>query len=53
MYAFYVVRGYSLNELINLSIQEKWFLHYAREEYYKEQGEQYSNLLGKKAGDEL
>lgn len=48
MYAFYAVRGYPLDELANLSIHEKWFLHYAREEYYREKAEFYKAIFGEK-----
>ncbi|HEY5582927.1 MAG TPA: hypothetical protein VIK78_00325 [Ruminiclostridium sp.] len=46
MYAFYVVRGHSLNELANLSYFEKAFLHHAREEFYKEESEKYRAIFG-------
>ena len=35
MYAFYVTRGHSLNELVNLSAAEKMLMHYAMEKYYE------------------
>lgn len=48
MYAFYAVRGYTLNDLANLSYYEKIFLHYAREEYYNEEVQKYKALFGSK-----
>jgi len=45
MFAFYAVRGHSLNDLANLSYLEKAFLHYAREEYYKEEVSKYKALF--------
>lgn len=48
MYAFYAVRGYTLNDLVNLSYTEKAFLHCAREEYYNEEIEKYKALFGEK-----
>ncbi|WP_180313399.1 hypothetical protein [Clostridium sp. MD294] len=47
MYAFYVVRGYSLSELANLSYLERLFLHCAREQYYNEEAEKYNALFGR------
>jgi len=46
MYAFYAVRGYSLETLANLSYYEKIFLHCARENYYQEETEKYQALFG-------
>jgi len=46
MYAFYVVRGHKLSELAALSYIEKTFLHYAREEHYKEEQEKHKALNG-------
>lgn len=37
MYAFYVVRGWKLSDLVNLSAIEKMFLHHARERHYNEE----------------
>lgn len=50
MYAFYVVRGYTLTELANLSYREKLFLHCAREQYYEEEAEKYKALFDTKGG---
>lgn len=47
MYAFYVCRGYKLNELANLSYYEKVFLHCAQEEFYEEEIEKYKALFSK------
>lgn len=46
MYAFYAVRGYTLDSLANLSYSEKIFLHCAREQYYAEENEKYKKLFG-------
>ena len=46
MMAFYAVRGYSIEELVNLSETEKIFLACAREKYYKEEADKYNALLG-------
>lgn len=46
MYSFYVVRGYKLNDLAELSYMEKAFLHCAREEYYREEAERYKKIFG-------
>lgn len=55
MYAFYAVRGKSLDELANLSYDEKVFLHCAREEFYKEEFEKIKVILeaifGKNRGE--
>lgn len=48
MYAFYVVRGYKLDDLANLSYIEKAFLHHARQNYYDEETERYKALFGEK-----
>lgn len=45
MYAFYVVRGYKLDDLVGLSYLEKQFLHCARKEYYDEELEKYKALF--------
>lgn len=44
-YAFYAVRGYTLEKLANLSFLERKFLHYARNQFYKEESKKYSELL--------
>lgn len=46
MYAFYAVRGYTLDDLAKLSHAEKIFLHCAREQYYTEEVEKYKKLFG-------
>lgn len=48
MYAFYVVRGHSLDGLASCNYYEKAFLHRAREEYYKEEAEKFRALFGGK-----
>jgi len=48
MYAFYVVRGHKLSDLIQYGFLEKTFLHGAREEHYKEEIEKYKALNGYK-----
>lgn len=48
MYAFYVTRGYTLDELANLSFTEKTFLHHARNEFYYEESEKYKALFNSK-----
>lgn len=45
MYAFYVVRGHSLDSLANLSYTEKIFLHCAKNEFYAEENKKYKNLF--------
>lgn len=50
MYAFYAVRGYSLDYLANLSRQEKIFLHCARGAYYEEQAKIYEAMFAGKGG---
>ncbi|WP_338331204.1 hypothetical protein [Clostridium butyricum] len=50
MYAFFACRGYTLDELSNLSFVEKTFLHCAREQYYKEEKAKYNSFLGGKGG---
>ena len=35
MYAFYVTRGHTLEELVNLSRLEKLLMYHAMENYYK------------------
>ena len=47
MIAFYIVRGYDVNKLINLSSIEKAFFHYAMEFYYEEKAKEYKQLFGK------
>lgn len=44
--AFYVVRGYDLDKLVNMNSLEKLFLHHARDQYYREEVEKYKMLLG-------
>jgi len=48
MYAFYSVRGYTLDQLANLSYLERVFLHCAREEHYKEETAKYKAIFGGK-----
>lgn len=44
--AFYVVRGYKLEELLNMSYLKKRVLHHARIEYYEEEKAKYKALGG-------
>lgn len=46
MYAFYVVRGHKLMDLVNLCPLEKMFMHCAKEKHYKDEEEKYKMLLG-------
>lgn len=46
LYAFYVVRGYSLDKLANLSYVEKVFLHHARNKFYADENQKYKALFG-------
>jgi hypothetical protein len=48
MYAFYVVRGHKLDDLVKSNYYEKVFLHCAREEFYKEEIQKYKSLFGEK-----
>ncbi|MDD2217951.1 MAG: hypothetical protein PHW03_05900 [Eubacteriales bacterium] len=48
MFAFYLVRGYKINDLIALTETEKVVLHCARENYYEEEMEKYKILLGER-----
>ena len=46
MYAFYVVRGWKIEDLMNLSTIEKKFLHHAQGNYWYEEFEKYKALFG-------
>ena len=46
MYSFYVTRGHTIDELVNLSAAEKVLMHHAMEKYY----ESIASLLGGKGG---
>ena len=46
MYAFYVVRGYTLEYLANVSYVEKCFLRHAQENFYKQEAQKYNTLFG-------
>ncbi|HBJ1646515.1 hypothetical protein [Clostridium botulinum] len=46
------MRGYTLEKLACLSFFEKKFLHYAREQFYKEEARKYRELLNALGGEE-
>lgn len=48
MIAFFIVRGYDVDKLINLSAIEKVFFHYAMDLHYEEKEKEYKKLFGKK-----
>nr|DAD95074.1 MAG TPA: hypothetical protein [Siphoviridae sp. ctVqj4] len=47
MYAFYCVRGYSLDDLAQSDFYTKCFLYCAMEQFYEEEQEKYNSILGK------
>jgi len=51
MYAFYVVRGITLDDLANKSFIEKIFLHHAQNEFYKKEEEKYKAIFGGNRGE--
>lgn len=48
MYAFYAVRGYTLEYLNTLSFSERVFLRCAMETYYEDEAEKYRSIFGTK-----
>ena len=49
MYLFYVTKGHTIDELVNLSAAEKILMHHAMEKYY----ESIASLLGGKGGTDV
>jgi len=45
MMAFYVVHGLELKDLLNMPYIEKQFMHYARDEHYKEEKLKWRHIL--------
>lgn len=48
LYAFYCVRGYTLDYLNTLSLSERVFLRCAMENYFEQEEEKYKVLFGSK-----
>lgn len=48
MFAFYAVRGYTLEYLSTLSLSERVFLRCAMEDYFEQEKERYNMLFGNK-----
>ena len=48
LYAFYAVRGYTLEYLSTLSFSERVFLRCAMEAYYEDEAEKYKSIFGAK-----
>ncbi|EDT74748.1 hypothetical protein CBY_2544 [Clostridium butyricum 5521] len=46
--AFYVVRGWKISDLLELSATEKIFMRHAQKYYWEEEFEKYKALFGEK-----